>query len=64
METVRLKARIEKDGKYMTLLYPSYKEARWFRYASFARKFPILAKQIKAAKGKCVDIQVSMGVVE
>ena len=33
-------------------------------YDGFARKFSILAKQIKAAKGKCVDIEISMEVVE
>ena len=58
-----MKMRTDGNGDIL-LLFRSYRIAKWFCRTNFSRKFPKLAKQIKAADGKCVDIEISMKVVE
>ena len=60
----RFKARHDKRLWDIDLYNLRGKYLKSFCVTVFSRKFPILAKQIKAAKGKCVDIQISMEVVE
>ena len=68
MEKIRLKARMGRGalriGNYIVLLTRNNIWIRSFSGDSFTRKFPKLAKKIKAANGKCIDIEITMKEVK
>ena len=67
MEKIRLKARTGNGTpscNVLHLIFPNDIGESWLRLAGFEADLPKLAKKIKAANGKCIDIEITIKEVK
>ena len=67
MEKIRLKARHSRSylgSEFVHMLSKNYTQVTTNCWKPFARKFPKLARKIKAADGKCITIEITMKAVK